>query len=284
MTRRAMFPALMARARVDLAKRAARGTLSPHSRSSWQAGQFSPLASRVLVVSPHLDDAIFSLGAAMASHIRNGGSVTVLTVLAGDPNTSEPAATWDRLSGFTTARESVLARRCEDKEACSVIGVAPIHLDGQDGQYSPARDDDSLGAAIRLAAARHDEVLVPGHPLHHPDHEYVNRLTLAALVPGTRIRLYAEEPYTAWLRRSAAADLMEDSSTEPAGWGSVLAGASAIRLKALAASKYRSQLPPLTGMPTLGAAANAARARFIGLLWHEARTRGELISAPIRHD
>ncbi|MDP9436492.1 MAG: PIG-L family deacetylase, partial [Actinomycetota bacterium] len=41
---------------------------------------------RVAVVSPHLDDAVFSLGASIRGAVRRGTRVEVLTVLAGLPD------------------------------------------------------------------------------------------------------------------------------------------------------------------------------------------------------
>ena len=71
------------------------------------------LTGRLVVVSPHLDDAVLSLGATMASAARNGAHVTVLTVFACDPQSSAPAEWWDRAGGFRTLGEAACARREE---------------------------------------------------------------------------------------------------------------------------------------------------------------------------
>src|SRR5690242_11145568 len=82
----------------------------------------------VVVISPHLDDAVLSLGAALSWAARHGARVTVLTVLAGRPDSSTPAGEWDAGSGFGTEGEAATARREEDERACEVLGATPVWL------------------------------------------------------------------------------------------------------------------------------------------------------------
>ena len=81
------------------------------------------LSGHVVIVSPHSDDAVLSLGAAVAYATSAGNVVRVLTVLAGDPESTTPAIDWDRRCGFATEGESVRARRLEDQAACAIIGA-----------------------------------------------------------------------------------------------------------------------------------------------------------------
>ena len=67
---------------------------------------------RIVVVSPHLDDGVLSLGAAIASWARAGATVELLTVLACDPDSEAPAGGWDRRGGFATEGDSARALRC----------------------------------------------------------------------------------------------------------------------------------------------------------------------------
>jgi LmbE family N-acetylglucosaminyl deacetylase len=46
----------------------------------------SPPGERIVVVSPHLDDGVLSLGASIASWSRSGATVELLTVLGCDPD------------------------------------------------------------------------------------------------------------------------------------------------------------------------------------------------------
>ncbi len=83
---------------------------------------------RLVILSPHLDDAALSLGATIAYASEVGLAVTVLTVLAGDPDSEEPAGTWDTICGFATAGEAARVRRAEDANACEILGAEPMWL------------------------------------------------------------------------------------------------------------------------------------------------------------
>ena len=68
--------------------------------------------TRIVVVSPHLDDGVLSLGAWMASQVRAGARVELLTVFACDPESDAPTKGWDARGGFRTeARQHGRAAR-----------------------------------------------------------------------------------------------------------------------------------------------------------------------------
>nr|MBA3401482.1 PIG-L family deacetylase [Actinomycetota bacterium] len=77
---------------------------------------------RIVVVSPHSDDGVLSLGAAMASWARRGAQVELLTVFALDPSSDAPAGGWDGRAGFSTEGEAAVGRRAEDTAACAILG------------------------------------------------------------------------------------------------------------------------------------------------------------------
>jgi LmbE family N-acetylglucosaminyl deacetylase len=93
------------------------------------------LGPRAFVLSPHLDDAIFSLGAGIACAARGGADITVLTVLAGNPESDAPPGNWDRVAGFGTEGEASRARAEEDRQACALLGATRCHLPHSDRQY-----------------------------------------------------------------------------------------------------------------------------------------------------
>lgn len=192
-------------------------------------------AERIVVVSPHLDDGVLSVGASIASWSRVGVTVELLTVLACDPDSTAPAGGWDRRGGFATEGESARARRDEDRRACSVLGVTPVWLPYGSVDYDRHGDDDDVCRAVADAVDGADAVVLPGHPLSHPDHAW-----LAAVLEGrlgaSRIGRYAEQPYAV----RAGDDL---PSTFEHARTSVLDR----RAKWRAIRCYRSQLP-LLGM------------------------------------
>jgi LmbE family N-acetylglucosaminyl deacetylase len=196
-----------------------------------------PLDGRVAVLSPHLDDAVLSLGAAIA-HTR--GEVTVVTVFAGDPDSAEPAGAWDSRAGFRTEGDAARARRREDQLACADVGARPVWLPFGDHQYPPD-DEGEVIAAVAQAVAAADTVLVPAFPLVHDDHARLVALVERDGLGGRRLGRYVEQPYAA-----ASRDRADD------GWLTLAASVPDRLAKLRACRRYRSQLPLLSrGGPIL---------------------------------
>lgn len=126
---------------------------------------------RIVVVSPHLDDAVLGCGHLLAAH----PGATVVTVFAGRPaEYPDPPGSWDALSGFRPGDDVVAARRVEDTAALATLSARPVWLDYVEHQYLPpegwldgAAVADGLEAALRTAAPT--AVLVP-FGLGNPDH------------------------------------------------------------------------------------------------------------------
>jgi LmbE family N-acetylglucosaminyl deacetylase len=201
---------------------------------------------RVVVVSPHLDDAVLSLGAHISSLVCSGASVCVLTVFAGDRSSSAPAGGWDRRAGFGTEAEAANARRAEDLAACAVVGATPRWLSFGDSDYERHGDQQAVLAAVHEALAGSDAALLPGAPLTHPDHSFLMRTLAPSLARLSEVGLYAEQPYSSrapgstqapeWLENTLECELRFDSA--PVGARDWVAKWRAIRT-------YRSQLPLL---------------------------------------
>ena len=154
-----------------------------------QAGVLS-----IAVVSPHLDDAIFSVGAFIASQTSLGNQVSVITVFGNDPHSRLPAMTWDAASGYTTAAEASVARRAEDLRACGLVGAKPEWLPFADEEYGgPA--SSAVWPALKPLLRSHDLTLIPGFPLTHPDHLWLTSLLLARREEIPRLGFYIEQPY-----------------------------------------------------------------------------------------
>jgi LmbE family N-acetylglucosaminyl deacetylase len=226
---------------------------------------------RIAVVSPHLDDAVLSLGASISSWARSGHAVEIVTVFAGDPASTRPAGTWDRRAGFETEGAAVRGRREEDRRACGLVGAEPVWLPFSEAAY----DSDHNAAAVRARLAEKagavDVVLLAGPPLGHPDHAWLAALRLED-VTGGPIGVYRAQPYASWAARGRALSPFE----LPAGfdglrWEPVRVGGTDRRAKWRAARAYRSQLA-LLGL------ARPRHLPLLRLLWSERRAGGEAIA------
>lgn len=225
------------------------------------------LGRRVVVVSPHLDDAVLSLGATVAGAVRDGADVRVVTVFAGDPEAETVASAHDRACGFATAGEAARRRRAEDRDALGVLGATPVWLPFPDSDERRAGDDRAIAEAIAGEAAAADTVLVPGYPLTHDVHRRLTGLLLGGgTLTGVRAALYIEQPYATWhgLSRSSwsvskwrrslraeASSSLTDLIARPPVWIPAGRRAADWAIKRRALARYVSQLPRLRRRPLL---------------------------------
>ena len=201
----------------------------------------------IVVVSPHSDDGVLSLGAAMARWGGAGIRVELLTVLGLDPASTTPTTGWDRRAGFSTEGEAARARREEDRRACALLGATPRWLPFGSVDFDRHGDDDDVRNAVEAALDGADLVFVPGFPLTHPDHEWLVRRLVSDFKSDTKLALYAEQPYTS---RTGAAPDVPAWLAEASGSGGFEAIDTRFRdrvAKWRAIREYRSQLP-LLGM------------------------------------
>ena len=91
------------------------------AEATW--GEVDPAVfERIVVVSPHFDDAAMGAGHLLGSY----PDTTVITVLAGRPPAyPEVPSEWDALGGFKAGDDVVAARRLEDLAALEVLDVRP---------------------------------------------------------------------------------------------------------------------------------------------------------------
>jgi LmbE family N-acetylglucosaminyl deacetylase len=201
---------------------------------------------RIVVVSPHLDDGVLSLGAAMAAWTRRGAQVALLTVFGCNPDSDAPAGGWDGRAGFGTEGEAARARREEDRRACAILGMAPRWLPFGSVDFERGGDEADVAAAVEGALDGAETVLLPGFPLNHPDHAWLVRALAGRGLGGGRVGLYAEQPYA---RRAGTAprapSWAEDAIGGRVSFAPVPSGVRERVAKWRAIRAYRTQLPLL---------------------------------------
>jgi LmbE family N-acetylglucosaminyl deacetylase len=128
----------------------------------------------VLVVSPHLDDGVFSC----AYFLRSHPSASVVTVFAGAPDVDH-----DGYNSMTTgeghAPDAIAVRREEDRVALGELDARPIWLDLLEAEYSAYRPPTDYLEAISEEIVRvigdvgAASVIAPLGLVHH-DHVAVS--------------------------------------------------------------------------------------------------------------
>ena len=153
-------------------------------------------AAALVVVSPHLDDAVLSAAVPL---MRPGAHV--VTVFAGAPPEGTPPADWDQITGATDPVLRVRERFVEDDRALAVLGVAgTTRLAFPDAQHVADPADrtphDQLVSALAPLLAGADEVWAPSAIGGHPDHIAARDAAVAAAGPTTTVHHYADLPYS----------------------------------------------------------------------------------------
>ena len=204
--------------------------------------------NRAVIISPHLDDAVFSCGDWLARHPGQ----TVLTVFAGGPlSAGASLMPWDAAAGFKTGDDIMGKRRAEDQEALHLLRAHPLWLDFWDSQYGKPASADEIALRIgdELAELLPSAIFFP-LGLFHNDHRLAHqaclrlchRLSFDWFVYEDAIyRRYPQCSLSSRLQDLARAGFKCESVNEASQ------GACAVKRKAVAC--YSSQLRALSSTP-----------------------------------
>ncbi len=160
---------------------------------------------RVTAVSPHLDDAAFSVGGTLAALATAGHEVTVVTCFtASVPDPAGFALACQLDKGLPADVDYMALRRAEDAAAMAVLGATPLHLDlpeaphrgytGAPDLFAGVHDGDGIWTTVRdlLAAVPGDLWLAPQALGAHVDHLQVLR---AVAGTGRPVLWWRDSPY-----------------------------------------------------------------------------------------
>jgi LmbE family N-acetylglucosaminyl deacetylase len=197
----------------------------------------------LVVISPHLDDAVLSCGQLLAG----SPGCEVVTVFTAGPPTWNGLTPWDASCGFRAGDDVVAARKLEDAGALALLGARPRWLDLVEGQYDDGTAVDLVADRLARALADVDGgAVVTPLGLYHPDHRKVADAVdlVRATRPDLRWWAYADQPYAGLEPASVAARLAERGIT---GGPDAPGPSGLVQHKRAALRRYASQMRPLRG-------------------------------------
>lgn len=160
-----------------------------------------------IILSPHFDDAVLSLGGHLAT--KNESSI-VVTFFGGKPG--EKASThWDKISGFKDSDEAIENRRFENRVALRLIGARFINFNYLDSQYRKQDNEleiksniqNDISSLLEKYKNRKINVFGPadfGNKITHKDHKILHDAFVASAKSYPRkenvnFYIYEDFPY-----------------------------------------------------------------------------------------
>jgi len=212
-----------------------------------------PIPKQITVISPHLDDAVFSCGCLLAE----SRDALVVTVFAGVPGPEVATPAWDVATGFSSGCQAVLARRDEDTESMRRLGARNEWLSFWDSQYGRSYQTSDLVPALKTVIEQRGGTVLMPMGLRHADHILTSNACLAV-----REAMLLAQPYRengappdypmnwvvyeeATYRQFPGLVLTRLAAWKQAGltMRAVKFPTSSVMKKAYAAGAYQSQLP-----------------------------------------
>ncbi len=152
--------------------------------------------SPLVVISPHLDDAILSCAGLLAARPRS----TVATVYTARAPAPGLLTDWDQRCGFPDAGAAMACRLAEDQRALGIVGATGVALEFLDSQYTASADEDTprlIERLLRLLASLAPASVAMPLGLFHCDHVRVSDAALKVrdALPGVAWYGYEDVPY-----------------------------------------------------------------------------------------
>jgi LmbE family N-acetylglucosaminyl deacetylase len=233
----------------------------------------TPDLGRLLVVSPHFDDGVLGCG-----HLLDRATAAVVVTVFGGrpPRARRRVAAWDRRCGFTPDDDVVAARRAENAQALTELGVDARDLGLLDAQYRrrPCRAGAVESVLAPVVVGWRPTTIALPLGIGHSDHRIAADGALrVADAGGSELIAYGELPYALRAPDAVAqrlAHLRRRYDLVPWPFAARLPA-----VKAKAAAAYSSQLVALDLTDSLDAIAEQPEQLWIvrGRARHGARLR-----------
>lgn len=177
---------------------------------------------KILIISPHLDDAVLSCGDLINKYVKEGHMVDVLTVFSGSADkTSLSEAAKQFHSNCFLDHNAMLFRKIEDKKAHELLGCNSLYLDELEclyrhdsfGYLYPNLNDiyhleyirekkniENLSKRLRYIVKKYDVIFAPLGLGNHADHLLINSV-VKKLNIISKLYFYEEVAYVCYYYR-----------------------------------------------------------------------------------
>jgi len=170
---------------------------------------------KVIIVSPHIDDAILSMGGSISKLVAAGSQVSIVNVFS-ISSWTHPDALYAKDHGAGDRERVTEIRKAEEMALSRQLNYRPFFLDFLD---LPIRDQAMTDAVLseRIKCAIRDQLDFSSNiffPLgiDHPDHCVVRNIGNELMPEGYRISFYEDLPYVA--RKLGSGALVKSKALE----------------------------------------------------------------------
>jgi LmbE family N-acetylglucosaminyl deacetylase len=192
------------------------------------------IPQRVVVFTPHPDDAEIGTGGTIAKWIKAGAKVTIVCCTNGDKGSDDPKMTSPKLAAI---------RKREQLAAAKVLGVKRVvFLPFRDGEIESTMQ--TRGAFVREIRRARPDIVMTTDPTRrtgyqHHDHRVTGQVAMDACFPYSRDHLFFPEHKKLGLKPHKTRFIYFWGAEEPDTWIDI---SETLELKIAALKKHASQI------------------------------------------
>ncbi len=198
--------------KIELKKSYQNNTESMQSEEITKISSTNNDKNTLIVLSPHFDDAILSVGGIISEF---NDPKYIITFFSTPFSTPQYLTNWDKMSGFKKSTEARAIREQENRTAATTLGANVTNIDYIDNQYEKRSSTDNssliqsmtrdIGQIIESASNTNAELTIIGpsyfgEKITHPDHLLVSKAFIQAVknkcYTNVHFYFYEDLPYT----------------------------------------------------------------------------------------